>query len=167
MSESLEPQPGEPVMGFEPGKLRDVKVGELAIRFGFGAGVSTVAAVIGVAFGPTAGGLFLAFPAILPATLTLLEQKHGTDAAVHDDRGAVLGSLGLVAFAVTATVLFTEVSTPVVLAAAAGAWAATAIGVYLAVAAWQHGHSVPSDQHRGPVRREQAPGPMLPSGTEL
>ena len=47
-----------------------------------------------------------AFPAILPATLTLLEQKHGTEDAVHDTRGAVLGAIGLVPFAVVAAVCF-------------------------------------------------------------
>ncbi len=35
-------------------------------------------------FGPRVGGLFLAFPAILPATLTLLEKKEGKTKACAD-----------------------------------------------------------------------------------
>src|SRR4051794_19936546 len=128
--EPLEPDPGEPMAGFRPDKLRKVRPSDLAVRFAFGAGVSICAAVIGKAFTPEAGGMFLAFPAILPATLTLIEKKHGNDDAVHDVRGAVIGSLGLVAFAVAAALMFTRVSAAVVLAAAAVAWAVVSVGVY-------------------------------------
>src|SRR5579862_5513018 len=63
-------------------------------------------------YGPVFGGLFLAFPAIFPASATLIE-KHETErrqqegivgtargrkAAALDARGAAVGSLGLVAF---------------------------------------------------------------------
>jgi hypothetical protein len=45
------------------------------------------------------GGVFLAFPAILPATLTLIEKKEGRQRAHEDDVGATAGSVGLFAFA--------------------------------------------------------------------
>ena len=51
-----------------PGKLRDTPVRDWIIRFAFGAGVSAVAAVVAKVGGPAAGGLFLAFPAILLAS---------------------------------------------------------------------------------------------------
>jgi hypothetical protein len=155
-SEPLEPQDGNPIMGFRPEQLRDVKFADLAIRFAFGAGVSAVAAGVGKGFTPVVGGMFLAFPAILPASLTLLEQKHGTEDAVHDVRGAVLGSLGLVAFALVAAVLFTRVTAPVVLGAATAAWLVTSVGLYLAVAAWRH-------RRRGPAHPERRPDAEPPT----
>lgn len=121
----------EPIAGVEPSKLKEVEPHELAIRFAFGATISVVAGVVSLLFGPKAGGLFLAFPAILPATLTLLEKKEGADAALHDIEGAVFGALGLVAFAVTA--MWTLPSMPVgtALATAFGVWIVVAVGTYL------------------------------------
>ena len=48
---------------------------ELVLRFFFGALVTVIIGIIAKNFGPTIGGLFLAFPAIFPATATLIE-KH-------------------------------------------------------------------------------------------
>ena len=72
------------------------------MRFAFGAGVALVAGVVGMRFGPLIGGLFLAFPAVLPASLTLLEKRDGLHKADVDARGAILGSCGMVAFAFAA-----------------------------------------------------------------
>lgn len=88
-----------------------------AIRFGFGAAISVVAAIVSLLLGPVAGGVFLAFPAILPATLTLLERDKGPVAAVADARGATIGALGLIVFA--ATVVTLQHRTPTVAAIAA------------------------------------------------
>jgi hypothetical protein len=63
-------------------------------------------------FGPVIGGLFLAFPAIFPASATLIEKhvrerkekaglagaRRGKEAAALDAAGATLGSFGLAAF---------------------------------------------------------------------
>src|SRR5438874_11739447 len=46
-------------------KLREVKLGQLAARFAFGAVVSVGAGVLGKSVGARFGGTFLAFPAIL------------------------------------------------------------------------------------------------------
>ena len=48
---------------------------ELVLRFFFGALVTVIIDIIAKNFGATIGGLFLAFPAIFPATATLIE-KH-------------------------------------------------------------------------------------------
>ena len=61
----------EPV-GFEWSKIRSVTRSDLGIRFVFGTGIALIAAVAGMVVGPKFGGLFLAFPAILPASLTLI-----------------------------------------------------------------------------------------------
>ena len=94
----------EPV-GLDWSKFFTAKPSEIAIRFAFGAGIALVAAVVGAVLGPKAGGLFLAFPAVLPATLTLLEKKEGTTKAWADASGGVLGAVGLAAFAVTVLTL--------------------------------------------------------------
>jgi hypothetical protein len=61
----------------DPSKLRSVTVRDYVIRFGFGFLISVVSAVVTDLSGARIGGLFLAFPAILPATLTLVEKKEG------------------------------------------------------------------------------------------
>jgi len=48
---------------------------DYAVRFLFGGLITAVAGLIAKKFGPGVGGLFLAFPAIFPASATLIE-KH-------------------------------------------------------------------------------------------
>ena len=105
-----------------------------AVRFAFGAGISLVAALIGMKFGPVVGGIFLGFPAVLPASLTLIEKREGKEEASIDSLGAVLGSVAMVAFA--AIVVLTVARWGVVpsLSAALLAWLAIAAGLYFAVA---------------------------------
>ena len=76
---------------------------------------TVLAGLIATHFGPGPGGLFLAFPAIFPATATLIEAhekkrkaKTGHDgtnrgrmAASIDAAGASLACIGLAGFAVT------------------------------------------------------------------
>ena len=118
----------EPV-GFDWSKIREVKPGELGIRFAFGIIVALVAGVLGMAVGPKFGGLFLAFPAILPASLTLIEKKEGMTKAWADASGGLLGALGMTAFALTAVLLLRW--NPVIgLLLALVAWAVVSVGLY-------------------------------------
>jgi hypothetical protein len=94
--------------------LKQTKWHEFAIRFIFGGLITVLTGIIAKKFGPGVGGLFLAFPAIFPASVTLVEShekekkfrsglsgtSRGRDAAALDARGASMGSLGLFAFAV-------------------------------------------------------------------
>ncbi|MEA2642993.1 MAG: hypothetical protein QOG08_19, partial [Chloroflexota bacterium] len=111
-------------------KIRSIRPREYLIRFAFGASISLIAGILTLRFGPRFGGLFLAFPAILPATLTLLEKKDGLAQAVADVRGAVIGSIGMIAFAVVAMTLI-PYSAGLGLAAALVAWAAVSVAVYV------------------------------------
>jgi hypothetical protein len=93
--------------------LKDTKPHEYVVRFLFGGLATVVAGLIAKKFGPVVGGLFLAFPAIFPASATLIEShekkrkaKIGSDgrnrgriAASLDSQGASLGCIGLMAFA--------------------------------------------------------------------
>lgn len=87
---------------------------EYAVRFMFGGLITAIAGVIAKTFGPLVGGLFLAFPAIFPASATLIEKHErrkarregkknpelaGRRAVAVDAAGAALGSVALFAFA--------------------------------------------------------------------
>ena len=99
--------------------LRQGRWYEHALRFGLGGGVTVLAGIIADRWGPAIGGVFLAFPAIFCASSTMIEkherarkrryhldgERRGTDAAALDARGAALGSLGLVAFALVVWLL--------------------------------------------------------------
>ena len=54
------------------GALKKPKWQHYAIRFLFGGLITVATGLIAHKFGPTVGGLFLAFPAIFPATATLI-----------------------------------------------------------------------------------------------
>jgi Protein of unknown function (DUF3147) len=103
-------------------KLSALKEGrwyEYVIRFALGGATTLAAGIIGDIWGPATGGLFLAFPAILCASITLVEsherrekRKHnvagcrrGTDAAALEASGAAIGSVGLGAFALAVWLL--------------------------------------------------------------
>jgi hypothetical protein len=82
-----------------PGGIAKTPVREWLVRFAFGAGVSALAAIVAELWGPKVGGLFLAFPAILLASLTLVAKEEGAHQAREDARGAALGAAGLIGFA--------------------------------------------------------------------
>jgi hypothetical protein len=89
---------------------------EYAIRFSLGGLVTAGAGLLAKKFGPSFGGLFLAFPAILAASVTLVAKherekkeekalkgmRRGRQAGAADAAGAVIGSMGLIAFAIFA-----------------------------------------------------------------
>ncbi|HVT77860.1 MAG TPA: DUF3147 family protein [Acidimicrobiales bacterium] len=102
----------------------------MALRAGFGAAVSVVAALIGVAFGSRIGGLFLACPAILPATLTLIEKKDGKGNAESDEHGSIAGAIGLVAFAGAGAWSVRHTNVAVALLVAGAAWLLASMAAY-------------------------------------
>jgi hypothetical protein len=93
--------------------LHETTLQEYAARFLLGGLMTVIAGLIAEKYGPATGGLFLAFPAIFPASATLVEKherkrkqnfglrvaRRGTDAAGADAAGASIGSVGLMAFA--------------------------------------------------------------------
>jgi nicotinamide-nucleotide amidase len=127
---SIADQPDQEAAKLDFSKVRSLRPGEYAIRFAFGASISAIAAALTLLYGPHVGGLFLAFPAILPATLTLLEKRDGLAQAVADVRGAVIGSVGLLAFAIAAALLLTR-NPLIALIAAVVAWAGLSLAVYV------------------------------------
>jgi uncharacterized membrane protein (GlpM family) len=106
------------------------KPNEMLRRAAFGAGVSVVAAIVGAVFGSRVGGLFLACPAILPATLTLIEKKDGKREAEEDEHGSIAGAIGLVAFAAAGVLLIDPFGVAVAMVGATIAWGAASIAAY-------------------------------------
>src|SRR6266403_200568 len=132
------------IVRFNPSALRQTHFYEYLVRFGLGGAMTLIAGLIAARFGPLVGGLFLAFPAIFPASATLIEKhvrerkekvglpgaRRGKDAAALDAVGAALGSFGLAAFGLVIWLMI--VSSPArALLLAAASW----LGV--AILAWQ------------------------------
>ena len=82
------------------GGIKETTFQEWMLRFIFGGAVSLMAGLVAQKCGPEVGGLFLGFPSILPATVTLVKQHEGRQQAADDARGAALGSIGLIVFGV-------------------------------------------------------------------
>jgi hypothetical protein len=115
-------------------KLRAVRPGDLLIRFAFGALISVIAGVVTLVWNAKAGGMFLAFPAILPATLTLIEKKESKRDAEEDDEGALLGAVAMFSFAAVSVWALPALAAGLALGAATGAWVTTAVLLYVAMA---------------------------------
>jgi hypothetical protein len=114
---------------FEPRALAKPKFWEHLLRFVFGGGVSVAASLIARHWGAGVGGLFLAFPAILPASLTLVKQHDGRAQATDEARGARLGAVALLAFAGIVLVLH-ERTPALVLGLATFGWLSVACGLW-------------------------------------
>src|SRR5712671_1963386 len=93
--------------------LGQTKWHDYVVRFLFGGLITAVAGIVAKKFGVGIGGLFLAFPAIFPASATLIENheretkarlglkgtKRAAQAVSVAAAGASIGSIGLAAFA--------------------------------------------------------------------
>jgi hypothetical protein len=121
--------------------LAKAKWYECLVPFAFGGAITVAAGILAKYFGPVFGGLFLAFPAIFPASATLVakhetERKkkagiatssRGRQAAALDAAGAALGSVGLAGFALTVRQLLPLCNSALVFLAATAVWLALAI----------------------------------------
>ncbi len=124
--------------------VKETRWHDYALRFVLGGVITACAGAIGNRWGPAAGGLFLAFPAIFPASVTLIErrerdrkrlaglggEKRAADAAGADAAGATIGSAGLVAFAALGWWAFPRWSEAATFAAAISAWCITAACIW-------------------------------------
>jgi uncharacterized membrane protein (GlpM family) len=118
---------------------------EYAVRFVLGGAMTALAGWIAKEWGPAVGGLFLAFPAIFPASATLLEKhqrekkekaglpggRRGRDAAALEATGAVLGSIGLMVFG-TIVWQVAPASAGIALGGSAVVWLVVAVALWAA-----------------------------------
>lgn len=121
--------------------LKETKPHQYLVRFFFGGVATVLAGLVAKTYGPAAGGLFLAFPAIFPAGVTLIEShekerkaeigrdgtSRGRMAASIDAAGAALGSIGLIGFAIVLLWLLPRQNPWLVIPAATTAWAVIAL----------------------------------------
>jgi Protein of unknown function (DUF3147) len=101
-------------------------------RFAFGAGIALVAGLVGMKFGPVIGGIFLGFPAVLPASLTLIQKDAGKEDAAIDALGASLGAVAMVAYAVLIVFAIRSWGVIPTIAAALVLWLGVALSLYAA-----------------------------------
>jgi hypothetical protein len=118
--------------------LREARPREYIVRFLFGGLCTVIAGLVAKRFGPGIGGLFLAFPAIFPASVTMIESHEkqrkadvgangtarGRLAASIDASGAKLGCVGLVLFALVVWKALPQHNAYGVISLAAVSWAA-------------------------------------------
>jgi hypothetical protein len=123
---------GSPI-SFDLARLRKSSVRAMLVRFAFGFTVSVLVGVVTHEFGDRVGGLFLAFPAILPASLTLIADEDGKRKASVDAAGAVLGGIALVSFGAVSWFLLPRIPPVWAEVTAFVAWCALALGLYLEV----------------------------------
>lgn len=109
------------------GKIIGVRPPQLLYRFAAGALTSVAAGAVTLLFGPRVGGVFLAFPAILAASLTLIEKEEDSASAREDARGAIVGGAALAIFALVAALLIGHLPGAIALVVAAVAWLLAAL----------------------------------------
>lgn len=138
----------------EPQRLKKTKWYEYLLRFAMGGLITAATGYITKRWGPEVGGLFLAFPAILPAAATLLEKhEKSRKAAGLDAAGAAVGCLGLLAFAGIIWGCGSKHSGWAVIPGAAAAWVALSVALWWVWRRTTHAH-VPA---RRP-QRQPSPG---------
>jgi hypothetical protein len=123
-------------VSFDFAALKKTTSQEYAVRFLFGGAITVIAGILAKRYGPVFGGLFLAFPAIFPASATLLEKHQrekkqaagiarttrGREAAALDARGTAMGTVGLIVFALMVWKLLPGWNAVSTLSAALAGW---------------------------------------------
>ncbi|HXU19622.1 MAG TPA: DUF3147 family protein [Verrucomicrobiae bacterium] len=131
---------------FDASVFRRTTWDEYASRFLFGGAITLIAGILAKRYGPVFGGLFLAFPAIFPSSVTLIEKHErqkkqragiprtirGQLAAALDARGAAMGSIGLACFGLVVWKLLPIWSPALVLLVASVIWFAVSFLIWRA-----------------------------------
>jgi Protein of unknown function (DUF3147) len=132
------------VIKIDLSSLRRTKWHDYLVRFVLGGAMTVIAGLVAKHFGPVVGGLFLAFPAIFPASATLLDRDErekkrragiprtirGRLAVALDARGAALGCIAMGAFALLVWKELPSHNAVGVLVSAVGLWMAVAAGLW-------------------------------------
>jgi Protein of unknown function (DUF3147) len=127
-------------ISFSPSALKEGRLYEYLIRFALGGAATVFTGLVSSRCGASIGGLFLALPAIFCASATLIEKheirrkreagldgrRRGEEAAALESAGAVLGAIGMLAFAVTFS-LTVEDSVPTAFIGASLFWLVVSI----------------------------------------
>ncbi len=126
------------------GALKQAHWYQFVVRFVLGGAVTVGTGLVARHWGPLIGGLFLSFPAIFPASASLLAKhqtekkqragipcpRRGRKAAALDAAGAVLGGCGLIAFGLVAWFGLPALAPVGALSLAAVAWLVVAVSLW-------------------------------------
>lgn len=131
---------------FDLSAIKRTKWHEYLIRFSLGGAITLIAGLLAEHFGPEFGGMFLAFPAIFPASATLIEKherekkrragvthtNRGREAAALDGLGAMMGCVGLAGFALAAWrgLRLVRFHAVIAIAAAIVVWLVISVGLW-------------------------------------
>jgi hypothetical protein len=129
------------IVGIQLSRLRQTEWWEYLVRFAFGGVVTLLTGLIAKELGAVIGGLFLAFPGIFPAGVSLVErherkkkerrglsgERRGRAVAAATSAGAALGAAALLGFAAPAWRLLPHAGAPLVLVLATLGWLALAV----------------------------------------
>lgn len=124
--------------------LKYVRWSQFAMRFILGGTITVRTGLVTQHWGPIVGGLFLTFPAIFPASATLIERHEtekkqkariqcharGRKAAALDAAGAVLGGWGLASFGCIAWLLLPGQPAAWVLTLAGITWLGVSVALW-------------------------------------
>jgi Protein of unknown function (DUF3147) len=124
--------------------LREARWMQLTARFAVGGAVTACTGLVAQHWGPVIGGLFLAFPAIFPASATLIERQQiekkqragmgggvrGRKAAALDAAGAVFGGYALACFGCVAWLLLPRHPAALALGLSGLAWLCVAVSLW-------------------------------------
>lgn len=116
---------------FSVGKIKSTTPRELIVRFAAGALTSIASGVVTLAFGARVGGILLGFPAIMAASLTLIEEEEDATEAREDARGGIVGACALTLFAAVAALSFGHLPGGIVLLLSTVVWASAALLGYV------------------------------------
>lgn len=116
----------------QPERLKESSWKEYGLRFLFGGTITAVVGIVAKAFGPVVAGLFLAFPAILPASLTLVAEHENDTKASAASGGAIIGSVGLIAFALVVWQFASRLAAWLTLTIAMIVWLAVSLLLWVA-----------------------------------
>ena len=115
---------------FQPGRIKEARFRDMAVRFAFGGTISVAAALVGAATTESIGGVFTAFPAILVASLTLIDKQEDQEHASYDAVGAALGALGFIACALFISLTLQRWPTAASLGVGLSIWMAVSVVLY-------------------------------------
>lgn len=132
------------VVKLDASTVRETRWHDYVLRFLLGGLITALAGLIAQRFGPIIGGLFLAFPAIFPASATLIEKherekkdakglsgnQRGRDAAALEASGSAIGSAGLFLFAALVWAFLPQHRPWLVLAGATCVWGIASAGIW-------------------------------------
>lgn len=127
-----------------PAAIKQTTWHEYATRFLVGGLITAATGILAKEFGAVVGGLFLAYPAIFPASATLIEKHetekkqaqgvmgvdHARQVAGADAAGAAMGSIGLIVFALMVWQLITGHNPWLVIVAATGIWLVVSVMIW-------------------------------------